>query len=945
MEEGFVEAFRRHGADVHVLTDAEEATPEVEGTVFFAATADEAASLIPRIQQQAGPDHPTVVILTDPSLEDRLRFEAIEQVRVLPRTPSVDALAAGTLRRLRRPSAAHYAGAAQPNSDASAPVTEGEEASLDEITELIRSRLRNGILHVSQGDEDVRLVIRDGKPLSNVLEEFVERIRANVSAAEPLHYDFIEALAQDDSLDRHDIDRSLFGQLRFLLLDQDPARADLVAQTLRNAGAEVLVARAEVGALTGAHNLYPDVVLVGADSLAADGLLALRALKSDPCLRWSALVVVHWDDVLETPGTPPSSERIALRLGQVHQRYATLASALETRAAVEHALAQMGPVQLLRFLARHPQGMLVEAVQRRQRIQVAVSEGLLVGATVQRLPENDVVAEGLEALACYVALEGGTVTIQKRARPFKLNLMLEVDQAVADALGPHAPASPIRLGQPVHSAGYQARTLPAPLDSDHESTETSARAFSSSSQQFSTRSGKDLSNVPRPPRLSPTVAPLLQRLRSLPGSPKSGERGRPQSIPNAAPGALRTQRANDDRGRALSDQTPLSGQATRLGRLSIDFEEASEVTPNLSAPSLQEAETTTLKKDVRERAAGLPRPLGEEPTLPAKLDETDTPEPVTRIGSLRAKQPESSTTDAAPDTRAPADAMSASSTTIGFPPDRNKRPEKRDLRLAIALLLLGTVTGLSAWHLMPPGAWLRIVTRAQTLVGMPADAGKRSVLTAKAPPATAPSENSDHASAEVANAPLLAGSSADGLPVATSDAKIEVPPGIAKPSGNTAAPNPKDQPVAERSADTQDARAAEKATAQTSAKRGDDSPTEAREDIEETDARALVLLGQRRAREGDSENAAAAFRKALSIDAKNNRALFGLGELALAAGAHEDALSFLERAVELRPKRAPFRVVYGDALAASGKHKEAKVQWRLAVRLEPGNRDARSRLR
>ncbi len=978
LEEGFIQALRQHGADVRLLSNAAEATPEADGTVFFAVTADEAAVLLPGVRPEAGPHSPVVVILTNPSLEDRLRFEALELVRVLPRMPSVDALAAGTLRRMRRPSAAHYAsgapGVSRPSSSALAPVTEGEEASLDELTALIRNRLRNGILRVSQGDEDVRLVIRDGRPLSSALEDFVERIRANVSAAEPLHYDFIEALTQDDSFDRQDVDRPLLSQLRFLLLDQDPARADLVAQTLRAAGAEVLVARAEVEALAGARGLYPDVVLVGADSLASDGLMALRALKSDLRLRWSALVVVHWDDVLETPGAPPSSERIALRLGQVHRRYAALASAIETHASVEHALAHMGPVQLLRFLARHPQGMLVEAVQDRQRIQVAVSEGLVVGATVQRVREDSAIAEGLEALATYLALESGTVTIQKRARPFKLNLMLEVDQAVADAQGSRPSASPLRRKQTPHGSGHHARTLPAPLSFDDESTEASADAFSSKPPQVGAETGKAISTVPKPPRSSPPIAPLLQRLRSVPGGLQSGERGRALSMPKAAPTARRAPRIDSAFGGSAGGRGLAGRPSSSQGSLSVDYDDSEDITPNLAAPSLEEAETIALTKAARERAAALEPSLGEEPTLmptlgeeptlPAKLDDADNAESDTHRGSLRAKRADSSeASSSAPEgslaSPERAAATSASYSSLEYPPAEGAVKEKSSLRLALILLLLGAVAGASAWYLLPAGTWARVMARAQTLVQVLLDDTASG----------APEEESLLPFAQTVDGPDTP-PGAEGAPQGTPDARenaIAPPPEAATADGAAAEPAevasaPPEADTAKTSAETSEAPTAGEAlspgkakadksqdtsTAPPRARAKAPEPEDAGTDdtSDETDARVLVIAGQRYAREGNSEAAAAAFRKALSMDANNNRALFGLGELALAAGVHGDAVNFLERAVALRPKRAPFRVVYGDALAAAGKRNEAVAQWRLALRLEPGNREARARLK
>lgn len=106
----------------------------------------------------------------------------------------------------------------------------------------------------------------------------------------------------------------------------------------------------------------------------------------------------------------------------------------------------------------------------------------------------------------------------------------------------------------------------------------------------------------------------------------------------------------------------------------------------------------------------------------------------------------------------------------------------------------------------------------------------------------------------------------------------------------------------------------------------------------------FIKLGRQKINSGDLENAAAQFRKALTIDSRSADAFGGLGEIAFESGDYVQAVIQLKQATKLAPNRARFFILLGQAYYKMGRFKEATVEYRKALKLDPNNTEAKRSL-
>lgn len=918
LEDGLIAALTQRGFAVTALEPDAPIDTEAEGFVAFCANAEAAEEPLARLKGVTG-NMPgsAVLIMPNPSLEDRLYLENLDHVSVLASVPSVDALAGGVARRLRPKRSSVPPAFRASGTKAGA----GQEASLDELTELIRKKLRNGILQVTQGEHDVRLVIRDGAPISTALESFIERLKASISSAEPVSYDFIEALTQEESAGE---ERTELAELRFLLVDHDPARSDTVAQTLRNAGAQVRVARADKASLEKARSLDPDVVMVGSDSLENEGMQAVRSLKSDPRLRYAALVVVHWDDVLERDGTTPSLERISARLTQIRRRYSEVGDLLAKGEAVRRSLQQIGPVQLLRLLARLDVGTLVECDYGGAHIEVAVSEGLVVGARVTS-EAGEVTAEAADAVARLLSAPEARVTIQQRARPFQLNLMLEVDQAVGEAFATLGIEPAFRRKSAFPTSSSEARTIPAPSEVDEaeearEALEKARRANPRITEPAPSDEPLSLGElgwdepaapgrarrISRAEGAAPPVAPTLQQLRA-----------RAQTLPDQSPiesdDDIPTFRANAELPAgppAIPAAPPFPGGLGPDARLGAGakltpppLEEevtAASLPPEAAfsdAPLAAAASDDTLSSDETPTARGK---LPSHPPLPQSPPSLPAPEAAEEEAAPAASEPPPAA-PAFPDSVPPAEGP----VPIGL----EELPSFERSSMSPVTFLIVLVTVLGAIGLI--GAWAFGVFDSQP------------TKVASAPAAEAPSELPEAAAKAKAEAP----SEAEPVAEAEKEAPETEQPAPEAPSEAEAEAEAEDTPKAV-AAKTETAPATEATEAEEAS---DDAPAVAPDPRK---ADQLVTKGDRALHQGQYAEATALYKDALRYEAENNHAFFGLGEAARQQERFPEAIQWLERAVAKRSKRASYRRALAKAYAAAGEKAKAARERKALRRLE-----------
>ncbi|HSN30632.1 MAG TPA: protein kinase, partial [Kofleriaceae bacterium] len=100
-------------------------------------------------------------------------------------------------------------------------------------------------------------------------------------------------------------------------------------------------------------------------------------------------------------------------------------------------------------------------------------------------------------------------------------------------------------------------------------------------------------------------------------------------------------------------------------------------------------------------------------------------------------------------------------------------------------------------------------------------------------------------------------------------------------------------------------------------------------------------LGQQQLASGDTAGAAASFKKANELDAKNVASVIGMGEIALRQGLFGDAIAHLRKAARLSPRSSQVYTLLGDAYLGAGQNATAADNYKKALQLDPDNARAR----
>ncbi|TMQ24280.1 MAG: tetratricopeptide repeat protein [Deltaproteobacteria bacterium] len=120
---------------------------------------------------------------------------------------------------------------------------------------------------------------------------------------------------------------------------------------------------------------------------------------------------------------------------------------------------------------------------------------------------------------------------------------------------------------------------------------------------------------------------------------------------------------------------------------------------------------------------------------------------------------------------------------------------------------------------------------------------------------------------------------------------------------------------------------------------GDDAPADGA--APEKRAEFFANLGGQQLIGGDTVGAAASFKKALELDARNVAATIGMGEIALRQGLFGDAIAHLSKATKLAPKNSRALTLLGEAYLHSGNSAQAAAQFKKALQIDPDNARAR----
>ncbi|HET9933810.1 MAG TPA: tetratricopeptide repeat protein [Polyangiaceae bacterium] len=823
---------------------------------------------------------PVVILGGDSALDARLRAFRHGATAVIPRTASIDAVAE-TIGKLARE-------IPERGGDA---LGEVGEATLEEFVGALTKELRSGILSLDTGEEKapVRLVLGSGRPLAAFIDEFVRRARQHVVRAEPLRYEFDDRaggtvqLLPEESGASEPPPGNIRG-LRLLLADNQPSRADLIAQALRARGAEVVIGSLDPNEpeLRRIRQLDPEVILIGERELEGAGYALLRRMKRDTRLRWASLLVVRWDEISGPTSGVPAIERLTGPLATLAEADRGLCDRAELGGAFDARLEVNGPARCLRALAASGRSLRLTLHNNRLTVSVDISDGLIVGATANA-PSGETWG-GAQALAAFMVLSSGRIHVEPAEQPATTNLMAEVDAALSLAesepapIAPSLPANAIPSEAPLASSAVEPqipRAAPVPRGLDVDPLAQTAAAI-------------DALAITAPVALPPTVVgpaevPPAAAPPEAPPAPVAKRRLTPAKLIESFPRLEAAARLSEHpRFRVKGISPPIAALLVAIA-----------VVQGLLAAVIYKYVHRTAPVDARDLASAVAQSAATAaaPAVPATPAPGATPAPSAAATPLASSAPTPSASTELPRDEQPAPAPSCDELLKDSPGGGEN----------------------------PGAAFEQIKLARKALVQGKSDDAERAYCKA----VRWDPQNIGYYF-ELAQLLLIRRDGAAAAEWAQKGARLD--------PANTRGQSLVGDGLA-RIGDFDGARRAWYAAASVN--------TPSAQEVEQ-----LFLRAQKEAEQAlathDYMRAERFFRRAAVLDPKNASAQRGLASSLLRIGEAKNALAWARRAEQLAPKDATVQLTLGDALLATGDDAGARQAWTEAERL--GYPDARRRL-
>ena len=323
------------------------------------------------------------------------------------------------------------------------------DIDLGDLLELMAEELRKALMPEAKPRDErrVRLVLSGAPELAKLVDDFVARLKQHVLHSEQLEYELergSEASAQLLGAAGAAEVRSAadIRGIRIVLADDDPARADAVADELRSHGATVLVSDLDPTSerFQRLRQLDPMALLIGSAQFDGAGVGLVQKLRADARARWASSVVVDWDDVWPVQG---GVERTLGKLAITMDPEQNLRARVELGAPFELRLESMGAARLLRALTALPHAVRLTLDNPRLCAEVDVFESLIAGANGEAFKAGSAhKLEGHAAIAGLLLVSTGRVSIQRVERPASVNVMSPAEVALELADSEEPPIAP-----------------------------------------------------------------------------------------------------------------------------------------------------------------------------------------------------------------------------------------------------------------------------------------------------------------------------------------------------------------------------------------------------------------------------------------------------------------------------------------------------------------------
>ncbi len=1000
MRDALADALERHRMMVETVTteravDAAFAAAPDLVVLLGDAARDGGHAVLERLSASpATATVPVVLLAEEAALERRLDAFRHGVVAVVPKTASADGMA----RRIAE------VGRELPERPGE---TTGElgEATVDELVDLFSQQLRTGILSVSTGDSgeaSAQVVLRAGRPVTEAIEELVHRLRPLVAdRTGPLRYEFHESTSARLSLldeESEPEDTALLHERRVVLVEQNPARADVLVQELRAHGALVVVADGEGTGLSRARALDPEVVVIDGSGVHGWALPTLRALRRDPRLRWASLLVVDAGELWPEGAPGPDLARLAASMKPLVRPAKELAERAARETVFDTRLDVIGPSRMLRALIATGTGLRVSVSHPRARIEVDLIEGLVAGARALAPGTGEQMAEGPAALAALLALGTGRVHVERKEAPASADVMAPIDDALAAAARERPPISPsipppAAPSEPPETpaAGADAEKLVGRLE---ELLERLQRVLPAAEAAVERVEEAPTTKRPQPAKPAPAVPPpragLPPRAPLPPRAalPPAGTKRRPtMALGSAArPPSIRPQADEDDdlpviEGTAEPGPRTLPPSAQPIRAVGAPAASSSEPDRPIAEAANANEWANVAPPMPAEAAAGRPNV---PPPAPASTTRANAPPSgsVHDAGSGTLDVPWAASAGGSPPSIPPSnppftiegsieiDPSFAATPAAGSPPppksasagyeappvpaasdrwapldddaDSFEAPKRRSLGpllFAGAFVLTLLIGGGVVAYLRFGGGEVESEL-AETTSELPhAESTPDDAPPEAAPPVPDPS------TATPSGALSAAGTPDTGTPDAG-------PPDAGTPDAGSPDAGPPD--AGPPDAGPPDAGLGDEATEGTLPDEETADPQDPLAEVTEEDAdqggsraeqvRHYVRLANFERNRGQLRDAERHYLRVLNMDRDNPRALAGLVRLNLARHDSTGAVRWARRLAEARPRNAANHVLLGDAYRTAGNRAAAAREWRRALELRPGLSSARRRL-
>ncbi len=401
------------------------------------------------------------------------------------------------------------------------------ESSLRDFVDALSRELSREVLRARgvSNAADLRLVLGGGRPLTQLLDDFVKNVQEHVVGAAPRPDSDTSELEPGwmslEDLSLPAASPSMLASQPIALLDALPSRADLIAQALRAHGAQVMVSEPnpDERQFVRLQRFSPRVIVVDVDDLHGVAYPLLRRISRDPRLRWAAFLVLCWEELVPADGELPRLELVTGRIAELTLADEKLRERLLRGAEpFEFRLEILGPIPLLRVLVGVPGTHRLTVRHARLVIQIDVAEGLLAGATAERV-DDGMVFSGPAALSGFLLLGAGRVRIECVSQAATMNLMSPLDAAIALAEQeppPIAPSLPPGLPSLQPSTNSVWPTGPSPRSLVPPDLGFSLRPQREAARNLEAASERQPTASLIPMTESRQQEPLLPRLASLP---------------------------------------------------------------------------------------------------------------------------------------------------------------------------------------------------------------------------------------------------------------------------------------------------------------------------------------------------------------------------------------------------------------------------------------------